>query len=124
MTRSPTGSWRTSTWPWPSVRLMRRAGRAWPRYRGRGQPPRGSRRRQDPRWRDLSTAPGQPAVRVGLAPSARPPQDATVTAGPVTASPGDHLLHVVAARLLAKAGPDGFPLPDSAPRSGPLAPGA
>jgi hypothetical protein len=76
----------------------------------------------DPRWLDLVTAPGQPAVRVGLDPSARP-QDATVTAGPVTASPGDHLLHAVAARLLAKARPDGFPLRESAPRSGPLAPG-
>ena len=56
----------------------------------------------DPQWLDLITAPGQPAVRVGLNPSARPPQDATVTAGPVTASPGDHLLHAIAARLLAR----------------------
>jgi hypothetical protein len=63
----------------------------------------------DPRWLDLITAPGQPAVRVELDPSAGPPQDATVTAGPVTASPGDHLLHAVAARLLAKASPNGFP---------------
>ena len=78
----------------------------------------------DPRWLDLITAPGQPAVRVGLDPSARPPQDATVTAGPVTASPGDHVLHAVAARLLAKDGPLGFPLRQSAPRPGPLAPGA
>jgi hypothetical protein len=78
---------------------------------------------RDPRWLNLITAPGQPAVRVDLDPSARP-QDATVTAGPVTASPGDHLLHAVAARLLAKASPDGFPLRESAPRSGPLAPGA
>jgi hypothetical protein len=77
----------------------------------------------DPQWLDLITAPGQPAVRVDLNPSARPPQDATVTAGPVTASPGDHLLHAVAARLLAKADPTGFPLRQSAPRPGPLAPG-
>ena len=76
----------------------------------------------DPRWLDLITAPGQPAVRVDLNPSARPPQDATVTAGPVTASPGDHVLHAVAARLLAQAGLLGFPLRHSAPR--PLAPGA
>jgi hypothetical protein len=76
----------------------------------------------DPQWLDLVTAPGQPAVRVELDPSARP-QDATVTAGPVTASPGDHLLHAVAARLLAKASPNGFPRRESAPRSGPLAPG-
>jgi hypothetical protein len=33
----------------------------------------------DPRWLDLVTAPGQPAVRVGLDRSARPPQDAAVT---------------------------------------------
>ena len=52
-----------------------------------------------------------------------PPQDATVTTGPGQASPGDHVLHAVAARLLARAGPDGFPLPESTPRSGPLAPG-
>jgi hypothetical protein len=77
----------------------------------------------DPQWLDLATAPGQSAVRVDLTPSARPPQGATVTAGPVTASPGDHVLHAVAARLLAKAGPDGFPLRGDAPRSGPLAPG-
>lgn len=78
----------------------------------------------DPHWLNLITAPGQPAVRVDLDQPARPPQDAPVTAGPVTASPGDHLLHAVAARLLARAGPNGFPLRDSAPRSGPLAPGA
>jgi hypothetical protein len=78
----------------------------------------------DPQWLDLITAPGQPAVRVDLDPSARPPQDAAVTAGPVTASPGDHVLHAVAARLLAKADPNGFPRRESAPRPGPLAPGA
>ena len=78
----------------------------------------------DPRWLDLITAPGQPAVRVGLDRSARPPQDATVTAGPVTASPGDHVLHAVAARLLAKDDLLGFPLRQSAPRPGALAPGA
>jgi hypothetical protein len=77
----------------------------------------------DPRWLDLITAPGQPAVRVDLNPSARPPQDATVTADPVTASPGDHLLHAVAARLLAQADLTGFPLRHSAPRPGSLAPG-
>jgi hypothetical protein len=75
----------------------------------------------DPQWLDLITAPGQPVVRVDLNRSARPPQDATVTAGPVTASPGDHLLHAVAARLLADL--LGFPLRQSAPRPGPLAPG-
>ena len=76
----------------------------------------------DPQWLDLITAPGQPAVRVNLDRSARPPQDATVTADPVTASPGDHLLHAIAARLLARASPNGFPLREGA-RSGPLASG-
>lgn len=75
----------------------------------------------DPRWLDLITAPGQPAVRVDLNPSARPPQDATVTAGPVTASPGDHLLYAIAARLLAQADLTGFPLRHSAPQPGSLA---
>ena len=46
-----------------------------------------------------------------------------MTAGPATASPGDHLLHAVAARLLAKADPNGFPLPESGPPSQPLAAG-
>jgi hypothetical protein len=70
----------------------------------------------DPQWLDLITAPGQPAVRVDLNPAARPPPGATVTAGPVTASPGDHVLHAVAARLLAKDDLTGFPLRRSAPR--------
>jgi hypothetical protein len=78
----------------------------------------------DPRWLDLITAPGQPAVRVDLDRSARPPPDATVTAGPVTASPGDHVLRAVAARLLAKDDLLGYPLRASAPRPRPLAPGA
>jgi hypothetical protein len=76
-----------------------------------------------PRWLDLVTAPGEPAVRIDLDPAAGP-QDATVTSGPVAAGPGDHVLHAVAARLLAQAGPDGFPLRESAPRPEPLAPGA
>jgi hypothetical protein len=78
----------------------------------------------DPRWLDLVTAPGRPAVRVDLHQPARPPQDATVTAGPVTASPGEHLLDAVAARLLAQDDLLGFPLRQSAPRPRPLAPGA
>ena len=55
----------------------------------------------DPRWLDLATAPGEPAVRVDLSPSPRAAQDATVMASAATASPGEHLLHAVAARLLA-----------------------
>jgi len=78
----------------------------------------------DPQWLDLITAPGQPAIRVDLDPPARPPHDATVTAGPVTASPGDHVLHAVAARLLGGDDLLGFPLRQSTPRPGPLAPGA
>jgi hypothetical protein len=78
----------------------------------------------DPRWLDLVTAPGQPAVRLDLDPSARPPQDATVTAGPVTASPGDHMLHAVAAGLLAKDDRLGFPPRHSAPQPETLAPDA
>jgi hypothetical protein len=77
----------------------------------------------DPQWLDLITAPGQPAIRVDVDPPARPPHDATVTVGPVTASPGDHVLHAAAARLLGGDDPSGFPLRQSAPRPGsPLAP--
>ena len=78
----------------------------------------------DPQWLDLITAPGQPAVRVDLDRPARPPQDAAVTAGPVTASPGDHVLHAVAARLLAQDDLLGYPLHHSGPRPRPLARGA
>jgi hypothetical protein len=54
----------------------------------------------DPRWLDLTTAPGEPAVRVALDPAAQGPA-ATVTVGAATLSRGEHLLHAVAARLLA-----------------------
>jgi hypothetical protein len=78
----------------------------------------------DPRWLDLITVPGQLAVRVDLDRSAPPGHDATVTAGPVTASPGDHVLAAVAARLLAQDDGLGYPLRHSGPRARPLAPGA
>lgn len=42
----------------------------------------------------------------------------------MTVSLGEHVLHAVAARLLAKAGPNGFPLFESASRPVPLASGA
>jgi hypothetical protein len=56
----------------------------------------------DPRWLDLSTGPGQPAVRLDLIPSAPAQQDATVTVAAAPASPGEHLLHAIAAGLLAR----------------------
>jgi Sigma-70 region 2 len=70
----------------------------------------------DPRWLDLVTAPGQPAVRVGLIPPARTSLDASVTVSAATASPGEHLLHAVAARLLTTP-----PAVPAAPWPGPLA---
>jgi Sigma-70 region 2 len=70
----------------------------------------------DPQWLDLVTTPGQPAVRVGLIPSARTPLDATVTVSAATASPGEYLLHAVAARLLTTP-----PTVPAAPGPGPLA---
>jgi Sigma-70 region 2 len=57
----------------------------------------------DPRWLDLSTAPGEPATRIDLT---LPSDTVLVTASQTTAGPGEHLLHAVAARLLAEtAGP-------------------
>jgi len=57
-------------------------------------------------------------VRIDLNPSARPPEGATVTVSAATASPGEHLLHAIAARLLAA--PPAIP-PDT--RLHPAAPG-
>jgi hypothetical protein len=58
----------------------------------------------DPQWLDLTTAPGEPAVRIALDPSARGLArefaGATVTVSAATLSPGEHLLHAIAARLL------------------------
>jgi len=54
----------------------------------------------DPRWLDLTTTPGEPATRIDLT---LPSDAATVTASQATAGPGEHLLHAVAARLLAEA---------------------
>ena len=72
----------------------------------------------EPRWLDLTTIPGEPAVRIDLT---RPPDSATVTTGGATASAGEHLLHAVAARLLA-AGPipAGTGSGPAASESGPL----
>ena len=73
----------------------------------------------DLRWLDLATTPGEPAVRIDLNPSARAPQEATVTVGAATASPGEHLLHAAAARLLTA--PPAVPAVPAAPGPGPLA---
>jgi DNA-directed RNA polymerase specialized sigma24 family protein len=75
----------------------------------------------DPRWLDLTTTPGHPAVRIDLNLSPRPPEGA-VTVSAATASPGEHLLHAVAARLLAAppAGPSGTRLHPAAPGPGPV----
>jgi len=63
----------------------------------------------DPRWLDLTTTPGERAARIDLS---LPSDAATVTASQVTADPGEHLLHAVAARLLAEAA---LPQPGSPP---------
>ena len=55
------------------------------------------------RWLDLTTAPGGPAARIGLTPGTGPPDGAGVTVGEVGTSPGEHLLHHVADRLLLLA---------------------
>jgi Sigma-70, region 4 len=60
----------------------------------------------DPRWLDLSTARGDPAVRIGLdrpTPGTRPPGTAEVTVTKTPLSPAEYLLHTIAARLLAAA---------------------
>jgi hypothetical protein len=52
------------------------------------------------RWLELTTVPGKPAVRIGLNPGNGPPGGAGVTAREAGTSPGEHLLHHMAARLL------------------------
>jgi len=69
----------------------------------------------DPRWLDLTTTLGESPVRVDLS----SPEEATVTVSAATLSPGEHLLHTIATRLLA-APPVGPPDADlAAPRPGP-----
>jgi hypothetical protein len=63
----------------------------------------------DPRWLDLITTPGEPAAHIDLT---LPSDAATVTASQATAGPGEHLLHAIAARLLAEAA---APRPGSPP---------
>jgi hypothetical protein len=59
------------------------------------------------RWLDVTTAPGEPAIRINLDPQDRqlPAPDVTVT--PKAHSPGELLLHVIATKILTLA-PD-FP---------------
>ncbi|MGH3422872.1 MAG: hypothetical protein ACRDOD_25135, partial [Streptosporangiaceae bacterium] len=51
------------------------------------------------RWLDLATAPGVPSVRLDLT---RPPDGIGMTVSP-PASPGEHLLHTIAMRMLLLA---------------------
>ena len=72
------------------------------------------------RWLDLTTSPGQPAVRLDLTPPAPAQQDTTVTVTTAPASPGEHLLQAIAAKLLttllaASSEPD-----PAGPQPGPL----
>jgi hypothetical protein len=55
------------------------------------------------RWLDLTITPGGPAVRIGLTPGNGPPDGAGVTVGEAGTSPGEHLLHHMANRLLLLA---------------------
>jgi len=65
----------------------------------------------DPQWLDLTTSSGEPSVRIHLNPPAQAPQAAT--ASTAAAGAAEHLLHAVAAGLLAAATsvPAGYPLP-------------
>jgi hypothetical protein len=77
----------------------------------------------EPQWLDLTTTPGAPAVRIDLgppAPGTRLPGAADVTVRKAALSPGEHLLHTMAARLLAAAAPVS---PDRLPLT-PLTPGS
>ncbi len=69
----------------------------------------------DPRWLDLHTIPGDPAARIDLdhpACGTRPTGAADVTVRKAALSPGEYLLHTIAARMLAAAWPAA---PDTSP---------
>ena len=51
-------------------------------------------------WLDLATTPGGPAIRIDLT---QAPDGTEMTASPATSSPGEHLLHTMAMRLLLLA---------------------
>jgi hypothetical protein len=59
--------------------------------------------RHEPRWLDLTTTPGGPAMRIDLERLA--PVAAEMTVKKTALSPGEYLLHAIAARLLAAAWP-------------------
>ena len=54
----------------------------------------------DIRWLDLTTTPGEPAVRIDLNPGNRAPDGAVVTVSEAVTSSGEHLLNNIATRLL------------------------
>jgi hypothetical protein len=56
---------------------------------------------RDLRWLDLSTTPGEPAVRIDLTTAGQPPVSPAVTASQVTRRPAEQLLNNIALRLLA-----------------------
>ena len=74
------------------------------------------------RWLELTTTPGGPAVRIDLNPGNRPPDHTGVTVSEAGTSPGEHLLNLVAARLLllALAFPHEIRLHPAAPRPEPF----
>ena len=55
------------------------------------------------RWLELTTVPGGPAVHIGLNPGNAPPDGAGMTVREAGTSPGEHLLHQMAIRLLLLA---------------------
>jgi hypothetical protein len=55
------------------------------------------------RWLELTTVPGGPAVHIGLNPGNGPPDGAGVAVREAGTSPGEHLLHQMAIRLLLLA---------------------
>jgi Sigma-70, region 4 len=76
----------------------------------------------DIRWLDLATTPGEPAVRIDLAPANRRPDGTVVTVRQAVTSPGEHLMHNLATRLLllVLAFPHEIRLHPAALRPGPV----
>jgi hypothetical protein len=73
-------------------------------------------------WLDLITTPGEPAVRIDLNPGNRGPDGTVVTVSQAVTSPGEHLLHTIATRLLllVLAFPHKIRLHPAALRPGPV----